>query len=177
LPATRKEKEEQINRLAEHFQSSEVILWTEYRGLPTAKLNELRRALRPHQAEFHIVKNTLAELALQRSGLPAPEGMLAGPTAVGVLKGDISAAARALSDFAASNRELVVKGGQVGQRVLNAEEVGALARLPSREVLLAQLIGGMNAPVSGLVNVLAGTLRGLLNVLQAHARKMEEASA
>ncbi len=177
MPVTREQKEEQIDQLAERFRGSQVIVWAEYRGLTTPSLNELRRALRPHQAEFHVVKNTLAGLALQRSGLPAPEAMLSGPTAAGLFNGDIAAAARALSDFAAANREFVIKGGQAGQRVLSAEEVAELVTLPSREVLLGRVLGGMNAPVAGLVNVLAGTLRGLLNVLQAQAKKMEEASA
>ncbi len=177
MPVTREEKEEQIEQLAERFRSSQVIVWTEYRGLLTPSLNELRRALRPHQAEFHIVKNTLAELALKRAGLPAPEELLKGPTAASVLSGDIAAAARALTGFAATNRELVIKGGQAGQRVLSSEEVTTLVSLPSREVLLGRVLGGMNAPISGFVTVLAGTLRGLLNVLQAQAKKMEEASA
>ncbi|HOG47241.1 MAG TPA: 50S ribosomal protein L10 [Anaerolineae bacterium] len=177
MPITREEKEEQIVELAERFRGGQVIVWTEYRGLPTPALNELRRALRPHQAEFHIVKNTLAGLALQRAGLPAPEALLKGPTAAGVFKEDIAGAARALTGFAVTNRELVIKGGQAGQRVLNADEVATLVTLPTREVLLGRVLGGMNAPISGLVNVLAGTMRGLLNVLQAHAKKMEEAEA
>lgn len=174
---TREEKEEQIAQLAKRFGGSQVIVWTEYRGLPTPSLNELRRVLRPHQAEFHIIKNTLAELALQRAGLPAPGELLTGPTAASMLNGDIAAGARALTGFATANREFVIKGGQAGQRVLNGEEVRTLVNLPSREVLLGRVLGGMNAPISGLVNVLAGTMRGLLNVLQAHAKKMEEAEA
>jgi len=177
LPATREEKEKQIAELAERFRAGQVIVWAEYRGLPTPRLNELRRALRPHGAEFHVVKNTLAELALARAGLPAPAELLKGPTAASVIREDIAGAARALSDFAAANRELVVKGGQAGQRILGADEVNALVNLPSREVLLGRVLGQMNAPISGLVTVLAGTLRGLLNVLQAQAKKMEEAGA
>lgn len=177
MPVSREEKEQQVARLTEQFSSSEVIVWADYRGLTMPRLTELRRALRPHQAEFHIVKNTLAELALQRAGLPVSEEMLSGPTAMSVLSGDIAAAARALTEFAAANRELVIKGGQARQRLLSAEEVSNLAALPSREVLLGQVLGGLNAPVAGLVNVLAGTVRSLLNVLQAQARKLEAAGA
>jgi len=177
LPISREEKEEQIAKLARQFRDSQVIIWTEYRGLPMPRLNELRKVLRPHRAEFHVVKNTLAELALERAGLPVSKEMLVGPTAASVLSGDIAAAVRALNDFAAANRELVIKGGQAGQRLIPAGEVANLATLPSREVLLAQVLGGLNAPISGLVTVLAGTLRGLLNVLQAQAKKMEEAGA
>ncbi len=177
MPVTREEKEEQIEQLAKRFGASQVIVWTEYRGLPTPSLNELRRALRPAQAEFHVVKNTMAELALKRVGLPAPEELLKGPTAAGVLNGDIAAGTRALTSFATANAELVIKGGQAGQRLLSAEEVSNLVNMPSREVLLSRVLGGMNAPISGLVTVLSGTLRGLLNVLQAQAKKMEEAGA
>jgi len=177
LPITREEKEELIEQLAERLQSGQVVVWAEYRGLSTPRMNELRRALRPHEAEVHIVKNTLAKLALQRAGLPVPEEMLTGPTAAGIIRDEIAPAARAMSDFAAANREFVVKGGQAGQRILSSEEVSSLATLPSREVLLGRVLGGMNAPISGLVNVLAGTMRGLLNVLQAQAKKMEEAGA
>ena len=79
--------------------------------------------------------------------------------------------------LAASYREFVIKGGQAKQRLLKADEIGALATLPSREVLLAQTLGGMKAPIAGLVTVLGGTLRGLLTVLQARAKKLEEAAA
>ena len=177
MPLSRAEKEQRVERLAEQFRGSQAIVWTEYRGLPMARLNELRRILRPHQAEFHVVKNTLAGLALKRAGLPVPEEMLAGPTGASVFYGDIGTAARALTEFAAANRELVIKGGLARQRLLQAAEVSALALLPSREVLLGQVLAGMNAPASGLVNVLAGALRGLMNVLQARARKLEEAGA
>jgi large subunit ribosomal protein L10 len=177
LPATRQYKEELVEKLTDQFRKGEVIVWAEFRGLPTARLNELRRALRPHQAEFHVIKNTLARLALTRAGLPVSEEMLAGPTAAGVVYGDIAGAARALTGFAAANREFVIKGGQANQRLLDAGEVGRLTTLPSREVLLAQVLGSMNAPVGGLVTVLSGTLRGLLNVLQTHANKLEEAGA
>lgn len=177
MPISREEKEVLVQQLTEQFRKSQVIVWAQYRGLATSSLNELRRALRPHQAEFHVIKNTLAELALKRAEMPVSDEMLAGPTAAGVVYGDIAGAARALSEFASANRELVIKGGQAGQRLLAADEVGDLVSLPSREVLLARALGGMNAPVSGLVTVLGGTLRSLLNVLQAQARKLEEASA
>ncbi|MDI7276560.1 MAG: 50S ribosomal protein L10 [Anaerolineae bacterium] len=177
LPASRKQKEAQVEQLVERFRSSQVIIWTDYRGLPTASLNELRRLLRPHGAEFHVIKNTMAVLALQRAGLPVPEAMLVGPTAASTIHDEISASVRALTEFASANRELAIKGGQANQRLLAPEEVAALVDLPSREVLLAQMLGGMRSPVSGLVNVLAGTVRGLVNVLQARARQMEEAGA
>ena len=177
MPITREQKEQQIARLSEQFRGSQVIVWTEYRGLATSQLNELRKALRPHQAEFHVIKNTLAGLALQRAGLPVAESWLDGPTAVSLIHGDIALAVRALSEFAAANRELVIKGAQANQRLLQPDEVSALVTLPSREVLLGQVLGGLQAPVAGLVNVLAGTVRGLLNVLQAHARQLEASSA
>ncbi len=177
MPATREQKEKIVEELAERFRGSEVIVWAEYRGLPTPSLNELRRALRPHKAEFHVVKNTMAELALRRAGLPVPEAMLVGPTAVSTIRDEIAASVRALTEFAAANRELVIKGGQANQRLLSAEEVARLVDLPSRDVLLAQVLGNMRSPVNGLVNVLAGTLRGLVNVLQARARQLEESGA
>lgn len=177
MPASREEKEQQIASLAEQFRASQVIIWAEYRGLPTPRLNELRRALRPHQAEFHVFKNTLAELALQRAGLPVPEEMLKGPMGASIFHGDIASAARALNEFVAANRELVIKGGLASQRVLQAKEVDSLATLPSREVLVAQVLGGMKSPVSGLVNVLGGTVRSLLYALQARSKQLEEAGA
>lgn len=177
MPISRQEKEEQVQSLTEQFQKSQVIVWTEYRGLTTPRLEQLRRALRPHDAEFRVVKNTLARLALERAGLPISEEMLAGPTAAGMIYGDIAAAARAMADFAATNREFAVKGGQANARLLAADQIAELVHLPSREVLLSRVLGGINAPVSGLVTVLSGTVRGLVNVLQAHARKLEEASA
>jgi large subunit ribosomal protein L10 len=177
LPQSREQKEERVERLAGQFRDGQVIVWTDYRGLAVSRLNELRRTLRPHEADFHVIKNTLAELALKRAGLPVPEEMLDGPTAATVFYGEIGPAARALTEFAAANRELVIKGGLAQQRLLQAVEVSALATLPSREVLLAQVLAGFGAPAGGLVNVLAGALRGLVNVLQAQQKKLEEAGA
>ena len=177
MPFTREQKEEQIEQLTEQFRSSQVIIYSDYRGMTMPSLNTLRKALRPHHAQFHVVKNTLAEIALQRAEMPVPEDMLVGPTAASIITDDIAAAVRALTDFAATNREFTIKGGQAGQRMLTAQEIPALATLPSREVLLAQVMGGMKAPISGLVTVLGGTIRGLVTVLQAHAKKMEEAGA
>ena len=174
MPFTREQKEQQIQELTEQFRGSQVIIYSDYRGMPMPSLNALRKALRPHQSQFHVVKNTLAEIALRRAGLPVPEEMLAGPTAASFISGDIASAVRALTDFAATNREFTIKGGQAGSRVLSAAEIPALATMPSREVLLAQVMGGMKAPITGLVTVLGGTIRGLANVLQARAKQLEE---
>jgi len=177
LPISRDQKETIIAKLTEQFKESQVIIWAEYRGLTMPRLNELRRALRPHRAEFHVVKNTLAELALARAGLPVSKEMLTGPVAAGLLFGDIAGASRAVSEFAAANREFVIRGGQANQRLLAANEVGQLSTLPPREVLVAQALGGMKAPITGLVTVLGGTVRSLMYVLQARAKQLEGAGA
>jgi large subunit ribosomal protein L10 len=140
---------------------------TEYRGLNVAAMAELRRALRAAGGDYKIYKNTLARLGARSAGIDTLDEMLTGPTAIAFVEGDAAAVAKALRDYARGNPALVVKGGLLGQRVLTANEVTALADLPSREVILAQLAGALQAPIAQFASLLAALPRNFAYGLKA----------
>ena len=135
----RPEKVAVVTEVKERLGRADAAVLTEYRGLNVAAMAELRRALRAAGGDYKIYKNTLARLGARSAGIDTLDEMLTGPTAIAFVEGDAAAVAKALRDYARGNPALVVKGGLLGQRVLTANEVTALADLPSREVILAQL--------------------------------------
>ncbi len=162
--------------LAEQLEHAELTVLADYRGLSVAELARLRGRLREAGAEFHVAKNTLARRAAERLGYAELVPYLVGPTGLATGR-DSAALARALSDYARTQRIFSVKAGVLGARVLPPEDVGRLAELPSRDQLVAQVIGGFQAPIAGLVNVLNGTLRSLVGVLDARRLQLEEGGA
>jgi large subunit ribosomal protein L10 len=143
----RPEKVAVVEEIREKLAASDAAVLAEYRGLKVGELAELRAALRPAGAEFKIFKNTLARRAAEESGLPDLVPMLLGPTAITFVNGDAVVAAKALRDFAKAHEALIVKGGLLGTATLNASELTALADVPPRDVLLAKLAGGFQAPL------------------------------
>jgi large subunit ribosomal protein L10 len=169
-------KEKQVEELAEQLSRAKVTVLADYRGLSVAEMTALRRRLREANAEFHIAKNTMTRRAAERLGRSELVAQLVGPTGLAFGHGDEAALARAITEFARTSRILTVKAGMLGNRVLAAEEVSRLAELPGREQLLAQVVGGIQAPIAGLVNVLSGTLRGLVVVLEGRRQQLEGAA-
>jgi len=152
----RPEKVAAVAEIGERLTESDAAVLTEYRGLKVSELAELRGALRPAGTDFKIFKNTLARRAAEEAGLAELVPMLEGPTAIAFVKGDAVIAAKALRDFGRTNAALVVKGGLLGTDVLDARDVTALADVAPREVLLARLAGGFQAPMvkaAGLFSV------------------------
>jgi large subunit ribosomal protein L10 len=152
----RPEKVAAVAEIRERLTESDAAVLTEYRGLKVSELAELRGALRPAGTDFKIFKNTLARRAAEEAGLAELIPMLEGPTAIAFVKGDAVIAAKALRDFGRTNAALVVKGGLLGTNVLAASDVTALADVAPREVLLARLAGGFQAPMvkaAGLFSV------------------------
>jgi len=143
----RPEKVAAVAEIRERLTESDAAVLTEYRGLKVSELAELRGALRPAGTDFKIFKNTLARRAAEEAGLAELVPMLEGPTAIAFVKGDAVTAAKALRDFGRTNTALVVKGGLLGTDVLAAADVTALADVAPREVLLARLAGGFQAPM------------------------------
>jgi len=143
----RPEKVAAVAEIRERLTESDAAVLTEYRGLKVSELAELRGALRPAGTDFKIFKNTLARRAAEEAGLAELVPMLEGPTAIAFVKGDAVIAAKALRDFGKTNAALVVKGGLLGTNVLGAAVVTALADVAPREVLLARLAGGFQAPL------------------------------
>ena len=143
----RPEKVAVVEEIRGKLADADAAVLTEYRGLKVSELAALRGALRPAGTEFKIFKNTLARRAAEEAGLPELIPMLEGPTAIAFVKGDAVLAAKALRDFGKTNQALVVKGGLLGTKLLSTSEVTALADVAPRDVLLARLAGGFQAPM------------------------------
>src|SRR5579875_3428051 len=172
----RPEKVAVVEEVREQFRDCDAAILTEYRGLKVKDLAALRRSLRQSGGEYKIYKNTLVTLAAREASLQDVEPMLTGPTGIAFVKGDAAAVAKALRDFARTNPFLVVKGGVLGEKVLGAAETSALADLPSREVLLAQLAGAMAAPLQQLAGLMQALPRNLAYGLAALRDKREAES-
>ena len=164
----RPEKENLVEEISGYLGKSDYCFLTNYCGITVADTEELRQNLSQHQAEFHVVKNRLLKIALGSRNLPELSlEWLKGPTAIVLGGDDPSAIAKALFAFIKDKEKLNVKGGIVGKHVMNAEEIKQLSKLPSLEVLRAQILGLFNTPAQQYVRLLAAVPQGLLNVLQA----------
>jgi large subunit ribosomal protein L10 len=156
-----------VEEVKERFDRADAALLTEYRGLNVKALADLRRQLRPAGGDYKIYKNTLVRFAARQVGAEELESLLTGPTAIAFVEGDAAAVAKALRDYARTNPTLVVKGGLLGTKVLTAADVSALADLPPRETVLAQLAGALQAPMAQLAGLLAALPRNFAYGLQA----------
>ena len=163
----RPEKVAVVDEIREKLAGSDAAVLTEYRGLKVGELAELRASLRPADTEFKIFKNTLARRAAEDAGLDDLVPMLLGPTAIAFVKGDAVIAAKALRDFARTHDALVVKGGLLGDRTLVAGDVAALADVPPRDVLLARLAGGFQAPLTKAAGLFQAFTRNMAYGLKA----------
>jgi large subunit ribosomal protein L10 len=174
----RPEKVARVDALAEQLSQSSMAVLTDYRGLTVAQVTALRRQLRPANVEFHVTKNTLTRLAARQSGREAVIPALTGPTAIALSYGDPVELARALNDAIRTQRlALTVKNVLLGDRLLPGSDMARLADLPSRDTLIAQVVGTIQAPISNLVGVLAATMQGIVGVLDARRRQLEEGGA
>lgn len=171
MPLTREKKEQMVAEYVRLFSNSQALVVVDYRGLPMKVINKLRADIRPAGSKFMVVKNTLARIALQQAGLAVPQDLLKGTTAITVCGPDVAATVKALKAIAQDTKVLQIKGAILGRSVLDAAGAEALADLPPREVLLAQVVGAIQAPLSGLVTVLSAPMRGLVTVLKAYADK------
>lgn len=163
----RPEKVAVVAEVRERFEQADAALLAEYRGLNVKALADLRRQLRPVGGECKIYKNTLARFAAEEVGGSELTALLTGPTAITFVQGDAAAVAKTLRDYARTNPHLVLKGGLLGNKVLSAADVGALAELPSREVVLARLAGALQAPLAKMAGLLAALPRNFAYGLQA----------
>jgi large subunit ribosomal protein L10 len=155
-----------VDEVRSRFEGSDAVIVTEYRGLKVKDLSALRRSLQPLGAEYRIYKNTLVRIAAEAGGEDMAR-LLTGPTGLTFVKGDAAAVTKALRDFARTNQLLLIKGGLLGRSVLSAQETVALADLPSREVLLARLAGGLAAPLQSFAGLLAALPRNFAYGLKA----------
>ncbi len=171
---SREQKTEIIDRFKDTFSRCSIGILTDYRGLSNSEITALRRRLGDSSVEYRVVKNTLARFAADRAGKTKLAGSFVGPVAIALGYGDVTEPAKILVDYISTSKSaLTIKGGFLGDRVLTSEEVSTLARLPSREILLAKLLGGMQGPIAGLVYCLSAPITGVARVLQARIKQME----
>jgi large subunit ribosomal protein L10 len=177
LAISKRRKTELIEQYVEQLKQSQAIILADYRGLSVGNMESIRKTLRPTGSKFQVVKNRLLALALQEAGLSLPDEWLAGPTVVGFCQDEIPPVAKALVDAAKDMETLQIKGGLAGAVVISAQQVQTIAALPPREVVLAQVLGTINAPASRVASVVASGIRQILNVLQAYVDKLEESGS
>ena len=170
-------KVEQVELLTEKMRAAKVAVLTHYRGLTVSQLEELREKLRSAEVEYRVVKNTLARRAAKEAGHESLNPELVGPMAIAFSYADIAAPSKLLADYIRTTRtrDLEIVGGLAEGRVLDAEQVRQLSDLPSREVLIAQLLGTLQSPVAQLVGALQAPVQQLIGLLEAYKNKMEAA--
>src|SRR5438309_4097821 len=157
----RDQKAAAIAEIAQSIEESDAVFAVDYRGISVPQAAELRTKLREADTRFTIVKNTLTERAADQANAEALKALLEGPTALAFVRGDAAAAAKAIADYARATELLPFKGGLMNGEPLDPEQIRAIARLPSRQVLYAQLVGIVAHPLSGLARTLNQLIGGL----------------
>ena len=169
------EKQKIAEDLRDRLSKSAIIVLTDYKGLDVAAMNDLRRRLRAEEIEYQVVKNTLLIRAAEDNDIALIKDYFKGPSAIALSYDDPVAPAKVLSEFAKENDKLEIKAGVMNGQVLDANAIKALAKLPSREVLLGQLLSALNAIPTSFVRTIAEVPRSLVSVLAA-IRDQKEAA-
>jgi len=172
------EKERVVAELTERLRGSETLLVADYRGLTNAQLEELRTKLLDHGARFSIVKNTLTRRAAEAAGADALLALLEGPTAIAFIEtgGDPVAVAKALDDTARDTKLLALRGGLLEGESIGADDVESLAKLPPADVLRAQVLGAIVAPLTQVVALLSAPLRDLVGLIDARIEQLGDSA-
>jgi len=172
MPTEKKEKV--VKTLEGVFSKATVGVVTNYRGLKTPELNELRRKLRENNAEYKVVKDSLAQIAAKNTGHSYLDNTFKGPVGVAFGYGDAAKTVKIISDFLRTSKSaLKMEWGFMDSRVVNGKELEMISKLPSREILLGRVLGGLQGPMYGLVSVLSAPMRQLAQVLQGRVKQME----
>lgn len=171
------EKRALVAELTEKMKNASAGVLVDYKGITVADDTKLRRELRTADVEYAVIKNTMLRFAINELGLTDLDAQMNGTTALAISPTDPVAAAKILTAYAKKNDKFKVKGGFVDGKALTAAEVADLAQLPPRDVLIARVLAGFNAPISGLVGVTSGLLRGVVAALAAIAEKKAEPAA
>lgn len=154
-----------VEEIYQDLDEAMLVVFSDYRGLNVGEMTELRSKLRAPGIEIKVLKNTMLRFALQKAGHEDAAAQINGPNAVVFSKEDPVAPAKILSEFAKNHKNLEVKFGILEGQTIDAEKIENLAELPSREILIAQVLGTMQAPISSFVNVLNANLTGLVRTL------------
>jgi large subunit ribosomal protein L10 len=175
LPTPRKEK--LVEDLTYALGRATMTIVADYRGLKVSDLQSLRAQLRPHNADVKVAKNTLAKIAARANSLEVLESELVGPTALVLAYDDVAQPAKIVNDFVRTSRILQVRSGLLEGQIIAADRIDEIASLPSRDVLIGKVVGGMTSPLYNIVGVLSAPTRSLLYVLQARASQLEASEA
>ena len=170
------DKERIVEELAAELGAADTLIVADYRGLTNKQLEALRDQLIPHGARFRIVKNTLTRRAAEQAGAESLLVMLEGPTAIAFIEasGDPAAVAKALAQTAKETNVLTLRGGLLEGKALSGDDVDQLAKLPAVDVLRAQLVGAIVAPLTQLLGLVSAPLRDLHGLLEARIKQLEE---
>lgn len=173
----RQKKAQIVAEIREKLENSSAVILTDYRGINVGQMTKMRADLRKAGVEFKVLKNTLTTLAAREVGLSELEQYLEGPTALAFSQDDPTAPAKVLMKYAKELKNLEIKAGVVEGKVIDVAGIKALADLPSREELLAQVLRGMQSPMAGFAGALNGLLRNFVYVLDAVRQQKAEAEA
>jgi len=165
------QKKQAVSQLSANLKESCVGVIVDYKGISVADDTKLRKELREAGDTYMVVKNTLLSRALQDAGIDGLDSVLEGTTAIAYNSEDYISAAKILSKYSEDHKNFTIKAGFVDGKVLDAEAIKELGSLPSKEVLVAKALGGLNAPIAGFATVLNGTLKGLVVALDAIVQK------
>jgi len=175
LAITKQRKGELVEQYVDWIKRSEAVILADYRGVLTKDVYRLRMKVRDVKGEFHVTKNTLVARALKDAGLPVPEAMLAGPTAMGFCFENPPAVAKAMLDFAEESKIMKVKGAVLGNRVIDPAGVKALSEMPPRPAVMGQMLGTIQAPAGKAAGVLNSAVAQIVRVLQARVDQLKAA--
>lgn len=164
---TLKAKQEVVAGIKEKLEQAQSVVFVDYRGLTVAEVTELRNKMRAAGVEYKVLKNTMVRRAAEDLGIEGLDSILEGPTAVAFGMQDPASPAKILMDFAKATKKTQIKGGVLDGRMIDVDGVKYLSELPSREELLAKMLGSLNAPMTGLVMVLSGVTSKFVRTLEA----------
>ena len=170
----REKKAQIIDSLQELISKCNIGILTDYRGLSTAEISDLRRKLRESGIDYKVVKNSLAQFAAKRASIDELADLFEGPIAIAFGYGEVAEPAKVLADYIRSSKSILsIKGGFLDDRILTSGDVEMLSTLPAREVLISQVMAGIQSPITALVGIFAAPIRGIMGVLQARIQQLE----
>lgn len=177
MAISRERKEELVAQYVQLINDSDAFFVADYKNLNMKKLTELRREVRKAGGAFHITKNTLIKVALEKTGNSVSDELLQGQVATGFALGEAPTLAKTLVDYAESEENFILRGGLMDANPLSADDIVALAKLPSLDQLRGTLAGMISAPARNLASVIAGGVRQVINVVDAYSKKDDAAEA
>lgn len=166
-------KVDQVADLTDKLSRAQLALVADYRGLTVAEITDLRKRLRQSGAELIVAKNTLVTIAAKETNRSGLDDLLTGPTAIAFAYDDLPAAAKAINDFNRGPKQLNVRGGMLGDSVLQGNVLDQVSKMPTRQDVLAQIVGGVSSPVSGVVGVLNAAITNVLYALQGRIDQLQ----